>query len=67
MVKFRAVVGDAPVTSWWDNDFQAIAFAREGKGFLALNNEDFPINQTLQTTLPAGIYCDVISGEKKGN
>lgn len=66
MVKFRQVVGDAPVVSWWDNDYQAIAFGREGKGFLALNNEDYPIDVTIQTSLPSGAYCDVISGSKQG-
>lgn len=66
MVKFRSVVGDAPVTAWWDNEENAIAFAREGKGFLAMNNEDTSLDETLQTTLPSGTYCDVISGKKQG-
>ena len=38
-----------------------------GKGFFALNND--PVNtwtQSLQTTLPAGQYCDLYSGEPNG-
>ena len=65
MIKFCQVVGDAPVAAWWDNDFRAIAFAREGKGFLALDN-DSPLDVTIQATLPSGVYCDLISGKKEG-
>lgn len=31
-------------------------------GFLVINNDDYDLNQSLQTGLPAGSYCDVISG-----
>lgn len=67
MVNFRSVVGDAPVAAWWDNGGDQIAFARAGKGFIAINNEANAIDVTVQTTLPPGVYCDVIRGEKKGN
>lgn len=66
MVKLRNVAGNAPVDHWWDNAFQQIAFARRGKAFIAINNEEFPLSQWLQTGLPPGNYCDVISGNKKG-
>lgn len=66
MVRFRNAVGDAPVSHWWDNDYQMIAFARQGRGFIAFNIEDFVMRVWLQTGLPAGIYCDVITGNKEG-
>ena len=31
-------------------------------GFIAINNDGNALSQTLQTGLPAGQYCDVISG-----
>lgn len=67
MVKFRNVAGVTKVENWWDNGYQQIAFSRGNKGFLAINNEDHKMDQRLQTGLPQGTYCDVISGSKSGN
>jgi len=67
MVMFRNVAGDEPVTNWWDNGKNQIAFARGNKAFIVINNDDNPINNKLQTGLPGGKYCDVISGSLKGN
>nr|BAV13234.1 alpha-amylase [Eisenia fetida] len=61
MVRFHNVAIGNPVSNWWDNGFQAIAFGRGNRGFIFINNEDFAITQTLQTGLPGGEYCDVIS------
>lgn len=36
-------------------------------GFIAFNNEGTDFNQNLQTCLPEGVYCDVITGQKEGN
>ena len=44
-----------PVTNWWDNGNDAIAFGRGDKGFLVINNEDNQIDQTLQTGLSSGM------------
>lgn len=62
MVQFRRQVGSAALTNWWSNGSNQIAFARSGAGFVAFNNQGSDLNQTLNTTLPAGTYCDVISG-----
>lgn len=45
-----------------------IAFSRGARGFIAFNGQ-FGQNMTvkLQTGLPAGTYCDVISGNKVGS
>ena len=67
MVAFHNLVDGEPVANWWDNGYQAIAFSRGNKGFLAINNEDHAINQKLQTGLPSGRYCDVISGDLVDN
>ncbi|GHJ38084.1 alpha-amylase family protein [Streptomyces sp. TS71-3] len=62
MVAFRNTVGDEPVTDWWDNGNNAIAFGRGGKGFVAINHEPSSLTQTFQTSLPAGQYCNVQNG-----
>ncbi|XP_076462136.1 alpha-amylase-like [Babylonia areolata] len=62
MVAFRNVAGTAPLSNWWSGADYQIAFGRGDKAFLALNLEDFPLRATLQTGLPQGSYCDVISG-----
>lgn len=67
MVKFRNVAGFTAAHNWWDNGYHQIAFSRGDKGFIAINNDDTHINLRLQTGLPAGTYCDVISGNKDGN
>jgi alpha-amylase len=64
MVEFRNVAGTAPVANWWDNGNHQIAFSRGNRAFLAINNENFAMDVTLQTGLPAGTYCDVNSGNK---
>ncbi|KAI1286874.1 Pancreatic alpha-amylase [Halotydeus destructor] len=65
MVQFRNVVGKEPVADWWDNGYHQIAFSRRTKGFIAINNEDFPLKAKIQTALPPGVYCDIISGDLK--
>lgn len=64
MTGFRNAAGDARVASWWDDGSDQIAFARSGKAFIAINNDDSKdMDQVLQTTLPAGQYVNVINGE----
>jgi len=65
MVEFRNVVAGTTLNDWWDNGNNQIAFCRGGKGFVALNNDGSDLSQNLQTCLPAGTYCDVISGSKE--
>jgi len=67
MVEFRNVVDGAPLNDWWDNGNNQIAFCRGDKGFIAINNENSTLSETLLTCLPPGQYCDVISGSKNGN
>ena len=64
MVAFRnATVSHWGVTDWWDNGNNAIAFGRGDKGFVVINKEGAPLTRSFKTSLPAGQYCDVISGD----
>jgi len=62
MIEFSNVVGETPISNWWSNQNNQIAFARTGRGFIAFNNQADALNANLQTSLPAGRYCDIISG-----
>lgn len=62
MVKFRNLVQDEKVSNWWDNGYYQVAFSRGNKGFIAFNVESYDLDKRLQTGLPEGTYCDVISG-----
>jgi alpha-amylase len=68
MVAFRNTVRTAPVTNWWDNGANQIAFSRGTSGFIAFNGQfGVDLSQTLQTGLPQGAYCDLVTGRKAGN
>ncbi|KUF17065.1 glycosidase [Streptomyces silvensis] len=62
MVELRNTAHGAPVTNWWDNGNDAVAFGRGTKAYVVLNHEGTALNRTFQTSLPAGGYCDVQSG-----
>ncbi|XP_072500261.1 alpha-amylase 1B-like isoform X2 [Notamacropus eugenii] len=64
MVIFRNVVNGQGFTNWWDNGSNQVAFGRGNRGFIVFNNDDWALSSNLQTGLPAGTYCDVISGDK---
>lgn len=67
MVAFKNVVGSTAVTNWWDNGSNMIAFSRAARGFIAFNGQfGVDMSERLQTGLPAGTYCDIISGNKQG-
>ncbi|MBE9179609.1 alpha-amylase family protein [Oculatella sp. LEGE 06141] len=62
MVGFRnSVSPDSPVTHWWSNGNNQIAFGRGDQGFVVINREDTPLSQTFQTGLPAGRYCNILA------
>lgn len=63
MVILRNEVGNTDVHGWWDNGSKQIAFSRGEKAFIAINgHEKKHFDWEIQTCLPAGTYCDVISG-----
>lgn len=68
MVEFRNVTNtDFRITNWWTNNKNQIAFGRGHLGFVIINNEDVGLNQTLQTGMGAGVYCDVLTAENCKN
>lgn len=62
MVGFRNTARGEAVTNWWDNGGDRIAFGRGSKAYVAINHEGSSLTRTFQTSLPAGDYCDVQSG-----
>ncbi|NJR65819.1 MAG: ATPase, partial [Leptolyngbyaceae cyanobacterium CRU_2_3] len=63
MVNFRNQISpNAPVTHWWSNEGNQIAFGRGNQAFVVINRSPQLLTQTFQTRLPAGRYCDVITG-----
>lgn len=64
MVAFRNLTaGNFYVTDWWSNGDNQIAFGRGNAGFVVINRENGDLDQTFQTSLAAGTYCNVIEGE----
>jgi alpha-amylase len=66
MVGFRKVAGSAATSNFWSNGANQIAFSRGDRAFIVINHESAALSQTLLTGLPAGDYCDVLSGGKAG-
>ncbi|KRD44338.1 glycosidase [Cellulomonas sp. Root930] len=61
MVGFRNAVGTAALTNVW-SDGGRLAYGRGSLGYVAINRNGSALQRTFQTSLPAGRYCDVISG-----
>jgi alpha-amylase len=62
MVGFRSAVAGAPLSDWWDDDGDVIAFSRGDRGFVAINAGVSPIDLDVPTGLPEGTYCDLLTG-----
>lgn len=63
MVGLRNAAAGAGVTNWWSNGSHQIAFGRGSAGYAAFNRGGGALSRTFQTSLPAGTYCDVMSGD----
>jgi alpha-amylase len=66
MVAFRKAVGGSDVSRLWDNGGNAVAFSRGDQGFVAINREQQSLTATVATGLPAGSYCDLLTGGISG-
>jgi alpha-amylase len=66
MVGLRNAATGAAVTNWWSNGNDQIAFGRGSAAFVAFNRSGSALSRTFQTSLPAGTYCDVMSGDASG-
>lgn len=49
---------DGPVTNWWTDGEDAIAFGRGETGFVIINGTGVLLDGSWQTSLPAGTYCN---------
>uniref|UniRef100_A0A914YR32 Alpha-amylase n=1 Tax=Panagrolaimus superbus TaxID=310955 RepID=A0A914YR32_9BILA len=66
MAQFRQVCsGTAPSVLFGKGNL--IAFARDKKGYFSLNGDGNDQTINVDTTLPAGDYCDVFNGELSGS
>lgn len=63
MVSFRNHSSAAPLTHWWSNGANQIAFSRGDQGFVVINRESEQLTHTFQTDMTPGTYCNVIEGE----
>lgn len=66
MLEFRAYAGDAPRLPGVD-DGPVSGFERDGRALLLVNPADEEATATVDTGLPAGDYCDVISGGREAD
>ncbi len=68
MVAFRRATAGAAVANWWDNGTNAIGFSRGAKGFVSINADGTAtIKQSFTTGLPAGDYCNILTGKLIAN
>jgi len=58
---------DAPVTNWWTNWDNQIAFSRGNRAFLAINKSGYDMSGSFNTGMPEGSYCNVNAGEVVNN
>ncbi|QFI53404.1 alpha amylase C-terminal domain-containing protein [Aeromonas simiae] len=63
MAMFHNKTDGQPVSNWWDNGNNQIAFGRGDKGFVAINNESGSLVASVPTGLPAGEYCNILGGD----
>ncbi|HTE54749.1 MAG TPA: carbohydrate-binding module family 20 domain-containing protein [Kofleriaceae bacterium] len=62
LVGFHNQVSGTGVTNWWSNGSNQIGFGRGGAGYVVFNRGG-SLTRAFQTSLPAGTYCDVASGD----
>ncbi|RZS87232.1 alpha-amylase [Motilibacter rhizosphaerae] len=67
MVGFRNATRGAAVTDWWSNGGSQIAFGRGSSGYVVFNTDGSSLTRTFQTSLPAGTYCDLMTGQLSGS
>lgn len=67
MAGFAQQVRGTGITDWFDNGGNLIAFGRGESGFVVFNaggvqGQGQTVQRTFRTSLPAGTYCDVLTG-----
>ena len=67
MVKFRNAMHGEPLVHWQEHANGGLSFGRGGSGHVALNPSDAPIELVVDTDLPAGSYCNLLTGPGSGD
>lgn len=65
-VAFRKSLSGTDANTFWDDGTDAVAFSRGTQGFVAINNGTSAITRTIPSNLPAGAYCDLLTGGLAG-
>lgn len=66
MVSFRKRLAGTDVNGLWSNGGNAVAFTRGNAGFVLINREATTLTASVSTQMPAGTYCDLLSGGLSG-
>lgn len=67
LVDLRNVAASAPLSMWWEHGKNQVAFSRGNRVFVAFNRHNSDLSATMNTHLPPGTYCDIISGRRDDN
>lgn len=64
MIKFRVNVFETSMTKWRTYEANTVGFCRDDKGFVIFSSSNYEIlvEKRIFVCVPAGKYCDVISG-----
>ena len=65
MIGWHDYVGKAKRVNFWTDDANVVAFSKGNRGWVALNNGTAAKQVRVQTGLPKGRYCDVVSGTER--
>lgn len=63
LVGLRNYAGSAPMSNWQQGNANQIAFSRQGRAFIAINNGDSSWQNTFATGLADGRYCNIVAAE----
>jgi alpha-amylase len=66
MVGWHKYVGTAKRANFYTDELNVVAFSKGSRGWAAFNNGSTAKQIRVQTGLPRGTYCDVVTGRKSG-
>jgi alpha-amylase len=66
MVGFRKAMAGHEVSRTWDNAGDAVALTRGNRGWVMINAGATSVTATVNTGLPVGTYCDLLTGGRVG-
>ena len=59
MIGWHNIAGSTPLIDWQTDGDNVVGFGRGGRAFIVLNNSSSAARVTYETSLPAGLYCNV--------